>query len=305
MAKQDSFFRIGAHRRATITVEPELINIKYVDTSPADNVSPMGVIVLVHGWPESSYQFRNVIGPLSRAGYRVITPDYTGTGESSRPIHLDRYSKVNIASDLHKLIHDHLGIKDKIHIVGHDIGGMIAHAYAASFPHGTASIVWGECPLPGTAFYQQAKDSLSLFHFNFHRVLDLPETLLKGNERAYIKHFFDNFSYNATAITSEDFDFYAQQYSQPGAIRGSINVYRLFEQDAKDNIEMREKDGKCGVRCLTLNGDKSPLKAPVEGSAKEFYESPKTASVEDAMHYVAEENPQAFAREVLKFVGQA
>ena len=302
MVQSDFFNSVGVHRTANITQDPELVRIKYVDTLPTSNNSK-GTILLIHGWPQTSYQFRKVIGPLSEQGYRIITPDYRGSGDSSKPMNLDGYRKVTMAADLHSLIHEHLGIRDKVHIVGHDIGGMVAHAYAASFPDDTATITWGECPLPGTTFYHDTKDSLQLFHFNFHKVLDLPETLIKGNERAYLKHFYDKLCYNAAAITPDDLDYYAQQYAQPGGIRASVNVYRLFEKDAEDNVAIREENGKCKVPCLTLSGDKSFLAKAAAQEAAEFYERFETAEVEDAMHYIAEENPEGFVRELLKFVG--
>ena len=301
MAQSELFTSIGVHRTAIVSEDPELVRIKYVDTLPQSR-KPKGIILLIHGWPQTSYQFRKVIRPLVEEGYRVITPDYRGSGDSSKPMNLDGYRKVTMAGDFHSLIYDHLNIKDKIHVVGHDIGGMIAHAYAASFPEDTASIIWGECPLPGTTFYNDTKDSLQLFHFNFHKVLDLPETLVKGNERAYLKHFYDKLCYNAAAITPGDLNYYTEQYSQPGGIRASINVYRLFEKDAEDNVAIREKHGKSKVPCLTLNGDRSFLAEAAENEAAEFYEEFETAKVEDAMHYIAEENPVAFAQEVLRFV---
>lgn len=301
MVHAEFFSSNGAHRIAIISEEPELVRIKYIDTVQSSGTCK-GTILLLHGWPQTSYQFRKVIRPLADKGFRVITPDYRGSGDSSKPMDLDGYRKVTMAADLHSLIVDHLGINDKVHVVGHDIGGMIAHAYAASFPCDTATITWGECPLPGTTFYHDTKGSVQLFHFNFHRVLDLPETLLKGNERAYLKHFYDKLAYNAAAITPDDIDYYTEQYAQPGGIRASINVYRMFEKDAEDNVTMREKNGKCTVRCLTLNGNKSFLATAAADEAAEFYEHFETAEVADAMHYIAEENPEGFVQELLKFI---
>ncbi|KAK5093037.1 hypothetical protein LTR70_000496 [Exophiala xenobiotica] len=301
MVHAEFFSSAGAHRIAIISEEPELVRIKYIDTPPTSGTSK-GTILLIHGWPQTSYQFRKVIRHLADKGYRIITPDYRGSGDSSKPMDLDGYRKVTMAADLHSLIADHLGVNEKIHVVGHDIGGMIAHAYAASFPDDTATITWGECPLPGTTFYHDTKGSVQLFHFNFHRVLDLPETLVKGNERAYLKHFYDKLAYNAAAITPDDIDYYAEQYAQPGGIRASTNVYRMFEKDAEDNVAMREKNGKCKVQCLTLNGDKSFLAKAAADEAAEFYEQFETAEVKDAMHYIAEENPEGFVQELLKFI---
>merc|ERR1711971_925431 len=106
---------------------PTEVSIHYLSCSPPSNQKPKGTILLIHGFPQTSYQFRHVITPLADAGYTIIAPDYRGAGESSRP--RDGYDKLTMAKDLHTLITSHLNIKDKIHVVGHDIGGMVAHAY--------------------------------------------------------------------------------------------------------------------------------------------------------------------------------
>jgi len=79
-----------------------------------------------------------------------------------------------------------MGIKTKIHLVGHDIGGMVAHAYVAQFPDSVASIIWGECPLPGTTVYETKKHGNTLWHFDFQAQSDLAETLVSGKERIYL-----------------------------------------------------------------------------------------------------------------------
>jgi pimeloyl-ACP methyl ester carboxylesterase len=96
--------------------------------------------------------------PLADAGYRIIVPDYRGCGQSSHPTSsANAFTKSTMADDLANLIHEHLAIKPKIHIVGHDIGGMIAHAYASRHPELVSSIILGECPLPGTHAYASSK----------------------------------------------------------------------------------------------------------------------------------------------------
>jgi pimeloyl-ACP methyl ester carboxylesterase len=167
--------------------DPE-IRIHWIECKPASG-DVKGTILLIHGFPQTSYQFRHVITPLADAGYHVIAPDYRGAGESSHP--KEGYTKVVMAGDLHELITKHIGIKGKVHVVGHDIGGIIAHAFVAQFPESVASVVWGECPLPGTSVYEKHKHTDFLYHFTFQNVPDLPEALVTGRERIYLKHFYD------------------------------------------------------------------------------------------------------------------
>ncbi|KAF2817781.1 alpha/beta-hydrolase [Mytilinidion resinicola] len=262
-----------------------------------------GTILLIHGWPQTSYQFRHVISPLTTAGYRLVIPDYRGAGQSSKPA--SGYDKITMATDLHTLVREHLGFKEKIHIVGHDIGGMIAYAYATRFADHVASVVWGECPLPGTTLYDEVKRSDDVFHFLFHRVLDLPEALVAGRERVYIRHFFDKQSFNTAWITQGAMDVYASAFEQPGAMRAGFEIYRAFERDAAENREWWELEGKCGVPALGLVGGEFLLK----GLAGEMMEEGHVEGawsvrvVEGSGHYVAEEQPEGFAREVLGFVG--
>ena len=94
-----------------------------------------------------------------------------------------------MADDLHTLVQDTLGIKETIHVVGHDIGAMIAHSYATWFAKDTKSMIFVDCPLPGSTFYHEIyPQSKNVWHFTFHNVEDdLPERLVAGNERTYMR----------------------------------------------------------------------------------------------------------------------
>jgi pimeloyl-ACP methyl ester carboxylesterase len=278
--------------------------IHYVSCPPASD-NAKGTILLIHGFPQTWYQFRRVITPLSEAGYLVIVPDYRGAGESTKP--WDGYTKDIMAQDLHTLITKHEGIKDKIHVVGHDIGGMIAHSYAVQFPEGTASVTWGECPLPGTKMYHESKNSLALWHFTFHAVPDLPELLIQGKEKQYIKHFNDRLTQNPAAISIHDLDVYALAYSGAGAMRAAFNVYRTFETDAVINKKALQANGLSQIPCLALWGGSSFAdESAARGMCEEFYESGKVefTSLAGAGHYIAEEKPVEFVKAVVDFVGR-
>ncbi|KAI9822701.1 MAG: hypothetical protein M1827_000420 [Pycnora praestabilis] len=295
-------------RSAIISANPE-VRLHYIDCTPSSSSSSSdsevpykGTILLIHGFPQTCHQYRHVITPLSSAGYRVIVPDYRGAGQSSHPA--QGFTKSVMARDMMQLVTDRLGIKDKIHVVGHDIGGMIAHAYASRYPDHVASVLWGECPLPGTRAYEENKVTLKLFHFVFHSVLDLPEALVAGREGIYLKHFFDKLALNTAAITTKDLEHYTLMYEQPGAMRCAFNVYRAFEEDAGENRTWLRDQGKCRVPALALNGEGSGVVEEAEGMIREMYENVEVAIVEESGHYIAEENPDGFVREVLAFVGK-
>ncbi|EMD92595.1 hypothetical protein COCC4DRAFT_130842 [Bipolaris maydis ATCC 48331] len=288
------------HIAPVTTTSGEKICLNYIDCAAPSSSKTRGTILLIHGFPQTSYQFRHVINPLSTAGYRVIAPDYRGAGQSSKPP--SGYQKTQMAEDLHTLVHSHLCLEGKIHIVGHDIGGMIAFAYASRYPDDTASVIWGECPLPGTSFYEAHKATPDLFHFVFHRVPDLPEFLIAGKEREYLKHFFDKLLFSSAAITPADVDNYVLAYEQPGAVRAGLEVYRAFERDAEENREWLAEKGKVRVPSLVLMGKECMLLEGAEEMARECHEGAEVVSVEGAAHYIAEENPEGFVDAVLGFV---
>ncbi|THZ19223.1 alpha/beta-hydrolase [Aureobasidium pullulans] len=284
---------------------PTEVSINYISCSPPKGTQSKGTILLIHGFPQTSYQFRHVITPLADAGYLVIAPDYRGAGESSRP--RDGYDKFTMAADLHTLITSHLNIKDKIHVIGHDIGGMVAHAFAAKFPDATASVAWGECPLPGTSIYDQyVKDSAhgGLWHFVFHWQLDIPEMLTQGKERQYLKSFYDRLTQHPSAISATDVDHYAELFAQPGAMRAGFDLYRAFHQDSEDNAKLVKQQGKSKVPCCALWGELSFMIEIAEEQAKDMYEEVTLAKVEGTGHWCAEENPESYVKEVLRWVGK-
>jgi pimeloyl-ACP methyl ester carboxylesterase len=279
------------------------IRLAYIDCHPPPCIEQKGTIVLLHGFPQTSYQFRHVISPLADAGYRIIACDYRGAGTSSKPA--SGFTKSTMASDIKKLL-EHLAISKPIHLVGHDIGGMIAYAFASRYPELLSSVIWGECPLPGTSAYEadRTTNAVQQFHFIFHSVLDLPEALVAGRERIYLNHFFSKIAYNSNAISSDDLDYYTGMYSQPGAMRCGFEIYRAFEEDAEENRRWLKENGKCKVPTMALSGEMSRHKDEAEAMFGEVHEkgSYELVVVEDSGHYIAEENPRGFVREVLRFV---
>lgn len=297
MASQNT--PIPHHRQIWLQQADPEIRIHYIDCLPISG-KHKGTILLIHGFPETSYQFRHVTVPLAEAGYRVIVPDYRGAGYSSHPP--DGYTKDVLAQDLYKLVTEHVGIKEPIHVVGHDIGGMIAHAYVVQFPSHVASVIWGECPLPGTNFYEDTKHTAPLWHFDFQAQSDIAVALVSGKEKIYLKHFYDRLSQNPAAFSNEDLDFYTTQYSMPGAIRSAFHVYRMFDTDAVHNQEWLKKGGKVEVRSMILSGEHVFMTAGALEMASEMYSNVEMGIVEGSGHWLAEENPKDFVRKVLGFV---
>jgi len=274
---------------------------EYPSSSPSS--PPKAAILLLHGFPQTSHQFRHVLPLLAKEGYRCIAPDYRGAGRSSKN-HND-FRKTTMAADMLALL-DELNIKEPVHVIGHDIGGMIAFALASRHPSRVRSVCWGECPLPGTEAYRKDRtdNAVQQFHFIFHFVADLPEALVAGRERVYVSHFLNKITYNLAAFSEADVDFYGQAYAQPGAMRCAFGVYRAFEKDAGENREWIENNGKCKVPSLVLSGEKSRHREEAFGMVVEVTERElvKEGVVEGAAHYLAEESPEGFVKAVLPFL---
>lgn len=279
------------------------LRIHYRETVPP-NGEPKGTILLIHGFPQSSYQFRLVMQPLAAAGYRVLAADFTGHGKSSKPVRdVSGFTKKQLAQDLHSFLQDGLGITTPINVVGHDIGGMIAFAFTMQYPDFVSSVVWGECPLPGTSEYHAFKHDKNHWHFNFHGGQpDMAAWLVQGKERPYIQQFFDRFSYNQAVFTDDVVDHYAADYAVPGALQAAFYVYAAFETDAADNEEWLKTRGKLRMRNMVLTGKNHALALGAEKMANEAFEDVNVCFVEEAGHYIAEENPEGFVKHILEFI---
>jgi len=284
--------------------DAEPVRIAFVDY-PSSKSSPKATIVLLHGFPQTSYQFRHALPLLAKEGYRCIAPDYRGAGRSSKN-HND-FRKTAMAADMVALL-DKLGVTEPVHLVGHDIGGMIAFALASRCPERVRSVCWGECPLPSTGAYNRDRtdNAVQQFHFVFHAVPDLPEALVAGRERIYVSHFLNKITYNLAAFSEDDIDHYAAAYAQPGAMRCAFGVYRAFETDAQENRQWVEARGKCQVPTMILSGEFSRHREEAYEMSLEVTDGKmvEVGVVEGAAHYLAEESSGGFVEAVLSFLAK-
>lgn len=254
------------------------------------------VLVLLHGWPQTSHQWREVLPMFAKEGYRVIAPDYRGAGNSERP--RTGYDKRTMAVDIHDLLHNALGITQPKIIVGHDLGGQLSYAYASSYPEDTIWMSCGEAPLPGTQVHEEMKFDKSLFHFLFHSISDLPEKLTEGREHWYLQHFYDKLGYQPRKVDTETF---AKSFAEPGAMRAGFDLYRAFDQDGEDNLAALKKSGKLKMPVLALHGSVSLFGEVTDRMVKEFCEDVTTMPVPLAGHWFSEENPEGFVKIIVDF----
>ncbi|SFI32354.1 Pimeloyl-ACP methyl ester carboxylesterase [Collimonas sp. OK307] len=185
-------------------------------------------VVLLHGYAETSHMWIPLIGQLADRRV-VIAPDLPGEGGSAVPD--TGYDKKTMAQDVHALVKA-MGYR-KIKIVGHDIGLMVAYAYAAQYPEEVESVTLMDAFLPGVGDWQKVWLLRDKWHFHFYG--DTPLKLVAGRERIYFEHFWNDFAADPTHSVSEaDRQLYAANYGQPGRMRAGFEYFHAFPQDAED-----------------------------------------------------------------------
>jgi pimeloyl-ACP methyl ester carboxylesterase len=206
-------------------------------------------VILLHGYAQNSHMWRPLMAELGKT-HRVIAPDLRGFGDTTKAE--TGYDKKTMAQDVHALARQ-LGI-DKAGIVGHDIGLMVAYAYAAQYPAEVDRIALLDAFIPGVGDTTNLFLLKDLWHFHFYG--PTPLALVKGRERIYFEHFWNDFAANPKKSVSEaDRRFYAGKYAQPGAMKAGMEVFRAFDQDARDNAEFAKT--KLAMPMLVLGGEKS------------------------------------------------
>ncbi len=206
-------------------------------------------VVLLHGYAQTSHMWLPLISKLADK-HTVIAPDLRGFGQSSAPA--DGYTKAAMAQDIHALVKS-LNF-DRIRLVGHDIGLMVAYGYAAQYPNEVDRLVLMEAFLPGVGDWNSVFLLRDLWHFHFYG--KTPLALVEGRERIYFEHFWNDFAADPSrSVSEQDRQFYAAAYAQPGAMKAGFEVFRAFEQDARDFAEFART--KLKMPMLVLTGEKA------------------------------------------------
>lgn len=252
-------------------------------------------VVLLHGIPQTSYEWRYVVPQLAK-DYRVIAPDLRGLGDSSRPA--TGYDKKTVSNDVWRLLQS-LGI-DSFYLVGHDWGGPTAFSLAAQHPEAVKKLAILDVAIPGDGadFSQGGRR----WHHALFRTLDLPEALFQGREHLVINWLFENYGHRPNCISEEDRQEYLRTYVKPGAMRAMYSFYRALPQDAEDNQLLLQRNGKLRMPVLALGGAKGFGRGmETMESLRRVAENVRGGLIPDSGHWVTEEQPDFIAGELLKF----
>ena len=251
------------------------------------------VVVLLHGYAETSHMWVPLL-PLLAKTRTVIAPDLRGAGDSERPP--GGYDKKTMAIDIRELVHQ-LGYS-QVELVGHDIGLMVAYAYAAQYPAEVAKIVLMDAFLPGVGDWTHVWLLRDLWHFHFYG--ETPLALVKGRERIYFEHFWNDFAADKTkSVPEADRQLYAAAYARADGMRAGFEYFRAFEQDAKD-FEAFSKT-KLTMPMLVITGEKASGTFLIE-QARLVAVDVHGVVIEGSGHWLMEEAPQQVIPLIVKFI---
>ena len=205
-------------------------------------------VVLLHGFGDTGDMWAPLATDLAR-DHTVVVPDLRGMGLSSHPE--GGYDKKTQAADIRSVL-TQLGI-DHSAVVGHDIGTMVAYAYAARYPDKTDCLVVMDAPVPGIPPWDQIVRLPALWHFDFGG--PDAERLVAGRERIYLDRFWNEFAGDPSKVDEATRQHYAELYARPGAMHSAFAQFRSIRQDVEDNKVSMTK--KLPMPVLAIGGAKS------------------------------------------------
>lgn len=252
-------------------------------------------VVLLHGYAQTSHMWHPLIPRLATT-HTVIAPDLRGAGQSSTPA--EGYTKAAMARDIHALVrklrHDH------IQIVGHDIGLMVAHAYAAQYRNQVDQIVLMDAFLPGVGKWRDVWLMRDLWHFHFYG--KTPLALVRGRERIYFEHFWNDFAADPKhSVPERDRRIYAKAYARPGGMRAGFEYFHSFEQDAKDFARFARTP--LTMPMLILTGEKASGNGLIQ-QARLVATNVKGVIIRGSGHWLMEEAPKQVIPELIEFLNR-
>jgi len=250
-------------------------------------------VILLHGYTQTSRMWKPVI-PLLAGKFTVIAPDLPGIGDSDIP--KDGLDMKNAAIRVHALVKS-LGVA-KARVVGHDIGLMVAYAYAATFPSETEKLVVMDAFLPGVAGWEDVYNNPGIWHFRFNG--PTPEALVRGRERAYFDYFWNDFAADKThSIPEADRAAYTAAYSRPGRMHAGWQYFVSFQQAATDFAQLSRT--KLTMPVLAIGGEKA--NGEVLGKQMKLVATNATMIVlKDCGHWVLEERQRETIDALSKFL---
>ncbi|MET0204054.1 MAG: alpha/beta hydrolase [Casimicrobiaceae bacterium] len=250
-------------------------------------------IVLLHGYAETSLMWRPLAKKLV-ATNTVIAPDLPGIGDSSIPA-----AGVDMKTSAERV---HAAVKalgyTKVRVVGHDIGLMVAYAYAAMYTQEVEKLALMDAFLPGVAGWEPIYDNPGLWHFRFYG--PTPEALVKGRERTFFEHFWNDFAADPKhSIPEADRQAYTRAYSAPGRMAAGFAYFASFPKTATDFAELAKT--RLAIPVLSIGGEKS-LGEALGAQVRLISPDVTVIVLKDTGHWIMEERPAETMDALVKFL---
>src|SRR5438105_3775093 len=251
------------------------------------------VVILLHGFAETSRMWRPII-PLLAEKFTVIAPDLPGIGDSSIPG--DKIDMITSAIRIHSLVRS-LGI-EKARVVGHDIGLMVAYAYATQFSAETEKLAVMDAFLPGVPGWEAIYNAPNIWHFRFNG--EYPEKLVQGRERTYFEYFWNVFAADKThSIPEVERKAYTAAYARPGRMRAAWAYFASWPKLATEFAPLSKT--KLTMPVLSIGGDKS-LGNELGVQMKLVADNVTVIVLQNAGHWILEEKPKETTAALLNFL---
>jgi pimeloyl-ACP methyl ester carboxylesterase len=252
-------------------------------------------VILLHGFAETARMWRPII-PLLAEKFTVIAPDLPGIGDSSIPANNSEIDMIVSAQRIHALVRS-LGI-EKAKVVGHDIGLMVAYAYATQFPNETEKLAVMDAFLPGLPGWEAIYNAPNIWHFRFNG--EYPEKLVQGRERTYFEYFWNVLAADkARSIPEADRKAYTEAYSKPGRMRAAWTYFASWTRLAGDFAKLSQT--KLTMPVLSIGGDKS-LGNELAAQMKLVATDVTVVVLKDTGHWILEERPKETTEALTKFL---
>jgi haloacetate dehalogenase len=257
-------------------------------------------VVLLHGWPQTSYCWRLVQPALATAGYTVIAPDLRGYGLTDKPA--GGYDKRTMATDVRALAAT-LGF-ESVALVGHDRGGRVAHRYALDHPDEVTRLaVLDILPTIVTVSQTDLQTTRAYWHWSFHQQPDLPELLVGPAIDPYLRYMFGHWSVQRQVV-DDAVDHYVTSLSRPGALRAGFDDYRATDADVALDVATRESGQRLTMPVLAVWGDAGlPSRLPVLDIWRDYATDVTGQALADCGHFLPEEQPDRLLEALLPFLG--
>lgn len=273
------------------TVSLNGLNFHYLKAGSAAET-----IILLHGFPQHSRMWRRIIPTLAEK-FTVIAPDGRGMGGSS--ITESGYDKRTMAEDLRSLL-DHIGIEKPVNLVGYDLGGGTAYAFASMFPEQVRKLAFIEYAPPGYGYEygMQPVRNWQAWQLAFFTVPDVAVQFIAGRERELLSWYFWHWSYNPETVSQEDFEHYVRQLQKPGALRAGFNWFASVFDDAEQVKEFAKK--RLIMPVLALGGEMGANDFVLQG-IRQLGENVTGGVIKKAGHWIADEQPTELSNQLLQF----